>query len=83
MTKTNLGNLFRKLSKSKNLEIKIRNMGHLKAQTVPIVIGVLEVIKKGTRDYINRIPGQLSLREIQKVVLCSTAQTQRRALSSM
>ena len=39
-----------------------------------------KVVKKGTEDYLNGIPGNLSLREVQKIVLTSTAHVLRRAL---
>ena len=41
----------------------------------------LGMIKKGTQKYVNEIPGNLSLAEIQKIVLSSTAHIVRRTLS--
>ena len=41
-----------KLSKYKDLEIKVERMWGMKATTVPVVIGALELIKKGLEEYI-------------------------------
>ena len=43
--------------------------------------GALGMVKKGTQKYVNEIPGNLSLAEIQKIVLNSTAHILRRTLS--
>ena len=57
-------------------------MGCLKAKTIPVVIGALCLIKKGTIQYVEKIPGDPSLKEIQrKIVLNSTARVLKRALS--
>ena len=39
------------------------------------------MIKKGCQSHLDNIPGNLSLQEIQKIVLTSTAHILRRALS--
>ena len=41
-----------KCSKYKDLEIKVERMWGMKATTVPVVIGALELIKKGLEEYI-------------------------------
>ena len=74
-------NVFEKLSKYKDLEIEIEKMWQLKTTTIPVVVGALGLIKKGTIDYLKKIPGEPSLSEIQKIVLNSTAHNLRRALS--
>ena len=53
----------------------------MKAKTIPLVVGALGVIKKGTEAFLNSIPGNPSLREVQKIVLTSTGHVLRRALS--
>ena len=73
--------LFEKLSKYKDLEIEVEKMWHLKTTTIPVVVGALGLIKKGTNAFIEKIPGSPSLQEVQKVVLNSTAHVLRRALS--
>ena len=56
---------YNKMSKYKDLEIEIEKMWHLKT-----TVGALGMIKKETDKYINKIPGCLSLNEIQKIALC-------------
>ena len=70
-----------KLSKYLDLEIEIGKMWHLNVKTIPVVIGALGMIKKGTQSYLDKIPGKPSLYEIQKIVLNSTSHILRRALS--
>ena len=49
-----------KLSKYKDLEIKVERMWG-KATTIPVVIGALELIKKGLEEYIQEIPGNIKM----------------------
>ena len=70
-----------KLSKYKDLEIEIERMWGLKATTVPVIIGALGLIKKGLDNFINRIPGNIKVIELQKIVLLDTAHILRRTLS--
>ena len=53
----------------------------MKTKTIPVIVLVLGIIKKGTQKYVNEIPGNLSLAEIQKIVLNSKAHILRRSLS--
>ena len=73
---------FDKLSKYKDLEIEIEKMWSLKATTVPVIVGALGMIKKGTHRYIEKLPGIHHLYEIQKIVLTSTAHLLRKCLST-
>ena len=50
-----------KLSKYKDLEIKVERMWGMKATTIPVVIGALELIKKGLEEYIQEIPGNIKM----------------------
>ena len=59
----------------------MENEKKTKKQTIPIIVGALGMIKKGTQKHVNEIPGNLSLAEIQKIVLNSTAHILRRTLS--
>jgi len=70
-----------KLSKYKDLEIEIERMWGLKATTVPVVIGALGIIKKGTDDFIKKIPGGITIEELQKIALLGTAHILRKVLS--
>ena len=72
---------FQKLSKYKDLEIEVTKMWKLKTKIIPVVIGALGMIKKGTQSFIDQIPGKPSLQEIQKIVLTSTAAILQKVLS--
>lgn len=72
---------FDKLSKYKDLQIEIEKMWELKTTIVPVIIGALGMVKKGVDEYLNKIPGNPSLTEVQKIVLTSTAHILRRFLS--
>ena len=56
-------------------------MWHLKVTIIPVVNGVLCLIKKKTECHIKRIPGNLCLQELQKIMLNGMAQLLRRVLS--
>ena len=44
----------------------------MKTKTIPVIVGALAMIKKGTQKYVNEILGNLFLAEIQKIVLNRT-----------
>ena len=56
---------FEKLSKYKDLKIEIVKMWKIKAKTISGIVGALGLIKKGTQNYLNEIPENLSVAEIQ------------------
>ena len=70
-----------KLSKYKDLEIEVTKMWEMKTSTVPIVMGALELVKKGYETYINQIPGHIRIEELQKIALLRSAHILRRTLS--
>ena len=70
-----------KHSKYKDLEIEIARMWKTGTETMPVVIGALGVIKKGLEKYVDKIPGTVSIHELQKITLLGTAHILRRALS--
>ena len=45
----------------------------MKTKTMPIVIGALGVIKKGSKKYSDDIPANIRLQDIQKTTLLGTA----------
>ena len=45
----------------------------MKTTTIPVVIGALGLVKKGTENYINKIPSNIRIAEPQKIVLLGTA----------
>ena len=49
--------------------------------TVPVIIGALGLVKKGTENYIGKIPGNIRITELQKTVRLGTAHILRRTLS--
>ena len=42
-------------------------MWGLKTSTIPVIIGALGLIKKGIDKYINKIPGNIKIVELQKI----------------
>ena len=69
-----------KLSKYKDLEIEIEKTWEQKTP-VPVVIGALGFAKKGTENYISKIPGINGITELQKIVLLGTVHKLSRSLS--
>ena len=72
---------FEKLSKYKDLEIEVEKLWHIKTVTIPVVIGTLGMIKKGTKKHLEKIPGSLNLAQMQKIALTGTAYILRKTLS--
>ena len=68
-------------SKYKDLEIEISEMWKMRTIIIPVVIGTLGVIKKGMRSNIEKIPGKISLEELQKITLLGTAHILRKVPS--
>ena len=67
-------------SKYKDLEKEVEWMWGMKATTIPIVIGALALIKKGLGRYIQQIPGNIKMHELQKITLLGTSHILRKAL---
>ena len=53
----------------------------MKTKIIPVIVGSLGIIKKRTQNNVNGIPGNLSLAEIQKIVVDSAVHILRRTLS--
>ena len=70
-----------RLSKYKDLEIKVERIWGIKAITIPGVIGVMVLIKKGLGKYVQQIPGNIKMHELQKITLLGTSHIPRKALS--
>ena len=70
-----------KLSKYKDLEIEITRMWKTGTETIPVVIGALGVIKKGLEKNVDKIPGTVSIDELQKITLLGTIHVLRRVMS--
>ena len=56
-------------------------MWRLKTTVIPVVVGALGMVKKGVVNHLKSIPGEPNLQEMQKIVLTSTSQILRKALS--
>ena len=72
---------FQKRSKYKDLEIEVAKIWKHNTKTIPVAIGALGMIKKGTQNFTDQIPDKSSLQGIQKIVLTSTAHILRKVLS--
>ena len=69
------------LSKNKDLEIEVEMLWHMKTVTIPVVIGALGMIKKGTEKHLEKIPGSPNLAEMQNIALKGTAHILRKTIS--
>ena len=72
---------FEKLPKYKNLDFEVEKLWHMKTVTIPVVIGTLGMIKKGTEKHLEKIPRSLSLDEMRKIALTVTDHILRKTLS--
>ena len=56
----------------------------LKTETVPVVSGALGLVKKkGLGKYVEKIPGNINIEELQKISLLGTAHILRKVLSTV
>jgi hypothetical protein len=72
---------FEKLSKYKDLDIELAKSWNVKTKTLPIIIGALGVINKSAEKYLKEVPGNIPLKELQKITLLGTSHILRKALS--
>uniref|UniRef100_A0A0L8I1Q0 Uncharacterized protein n=1 Tax=Octopus bimaculoides TaxID=37653 RepID=A0A0L8I1Q0_OCTBM len=70
-----------KIPKYKHLEIEVTRMWSLKAETIPIIIGALGMIKKHSDRYITKTSVLTNVHNIQEIVLLGTEHILRKALS--
>ena len=56
-------------------------MWGMNATTITVVIGALGLIKNGLEKYIQQVPGNIKIHELQKVTLLGTPRILRKALS--
>ena len=73
--------VFEKLSKCKDLEIKINTMWKTGTYTTPVVFGALRVIKKGLKKCVDNITGTVSIDYLQIINLLRAAHILRSVLS--
>ena len=63
-----------KLSKYKDLEIETTRMWGMRTETVPVIVGVLDLIR-GAMD--QNFPGASNNNELQKIIVLGTAHTEK------
>ena len=56
---------FKKLSKYKDLEIRVEKLWHMKSLVIHVMIGGLDIIKNGTKKYLEQISRSPNLAEIE------------------
>ncbi|MEO0971429.1 MAG: hypothetical protein AAFX80_24760, partial [Cyanobacteria bacterium J06639_18] len=69
------------IRKYKDLEIEITKMWSMRTEIVPVIVGALGVIKKGSEEYLKKIPGKISQKQLQKIALLGSAHILRKILS--
>ena len=53
----------------------------MKTKTVPVIIGALGVVKKEPETYIDKIPDNIRITELQKTILPGNVHILRKSLS--
>ena len=74
--------MIEKLSKYKDLGFEISTIWGLKTETVSVVIGALGQVKKGLGKYVEKLPGNINIEELQKISLLDTAHILRKVPST-
>ena len=74
--------MIEKLSKYKDLGIEISTIWGLKTETVSVVIGALGQVKKDLGKYVEKLPGNINIEELQKISLLDTAHILQKVLST-
>jgi Holliday junction resolvase-like predicted endonuclease len=69
-----------KILKYKDLTIEIQRMWNVKTGVIPIIIGATGTISKSFRKYMNTVPGNHDVRELQKTAILGTAHILRKVL---
>jgi hypothetical protein len=67
--------------KYKDLTIEIQSMWNVKTRVIPLIIGATGTISKSFRKYVNSIPGNHEVRELQKTAILATAHILRKVLT--
>ena len=70
-----------KRSKYKDLEIETMRMWEMRTETVPVIVGVLRLIREGMDQNLGQIPRANNINELQKIILLGTTHILRRFLS--
>jgi hypothetical protein len=67
--------------KYKDLAIEIQRMWNVKTKVIPVIIGATLTISKSFRKYVNNIPENYEVKELQKTAVLSTAHILRKMLT--
>ena len=67
--------------KYKDLTIEIQRIWNIKARVIPVIIGETGTISKSLRKYVNDVPGNHDVKEIQKTAILGTAHILRKVLT--
>jgi len=70
-----------KMLKYKDLTIEIQRMWNVKTKVIPVIIGATGTISKLFRRYMNNIPGNHEVKELQKTAILGTAHILRKVLT--
>jgi len=70
-----------KILKYKDLITEIQRMWNAKTKVIPVIIGATGTISKSFRKYVNNIPGNHEVKELQKTTMLGTAHILRKVLT--
>jgi hypothetical protein len=70
-----------KILKYKDLTIEIQCMWNVKTKVISVIIGAIGTISKSFRKYVNNIPGNHEVKEVQKTAILGTAHIFRKVLT--
>jgi len=70
-----------KILKYKDLTIEIQRMWNVKTKVIPVIIGATGTISESFRTYVNNIPGNHEVKELQKTAILGTAHILRKVLT--
>jgi len=69
-----------KILKYKDLTTEIQHMWNVKTKLIPVIIGATGTISKSFRKYVNNIPGNHEVKELQKTAILGTAHILQKVL---
>jgi hypothetical protein len=69
-----------KILKYKDLTIEIQRMWNVKTKVIPVIIVVTGTISKSFRKYVNNIPGNHDVKELQKTAILGITHILRKVL---
>jgi hypothetical protein len=70
-----------KILKYKDLTIEIQRMWNVKTKVIPVTTSATGTISKSFGKYVNNIPGNHKVKELQKTVILGTAHILRKVLT--